>query len=192
MTVPSRRAARGTRPSGRPKPFLLATGDEDALLVARTRIGCAEKYCFVSPSHDALEGIVDKARLYEAAREHESHIRGFTSSGMRATSMRPSQRSARPATSSRHWPTNGGASGAASSSAPNTHADLRQILLDFVALGLVAIPIEIIPGGDGDVHSVSHLHRSHRSSSRVADEAKDPAVPAECGRRLRPGDYGPA
>jgi predicted ATP-grasp superfamily ATP-dependent carboligase len=42
-------------------------------------------------------------------------------------------------------------------------AELRRILQGFLSLGLVAIPIEIIPGSDGDVHSVSaYIDRTRR------------------------------
>ena len=52
------------------RPFLLPTGDRYALLVARYQEQFRSKYCFVIPASDALEGIVDKARLYETARRH--------------------------------------------------------------------------------------------------------------------------
>jgi D-aspartate ligase len=138
----------------REKPFLLPTGDEDALLVARHQDQLAEKFCFVLPSRDALEGIVDKARLYETARQHDIphprfHVVRHASDIEAAVGAIGTPCYVKPALAHewrRHRP--GKLERAAND------ADLRRILSDFVALGLVAIPIEIIPGSDGDVHSV--------------------------------------
>src|SRR5262245_39778165 len=44
-----------------PKPFLFATGDEDALLVAKFRDRLAERFCFVLPEYEVMQAIVDKA-----------------------------------------------------------------------------------------------------------------------------------
>ena len=57
-------------PATKDKPFLLATGDRYALLVARYQEQLAERYCFVSPGYDVLDAIIDKAKLYENARRN--------------------------------------------------------------------------------------------------------------------------
>ncbi len=141
-------------PTGGPKPFLLATGDEDALLVARHQDRLSGKYHFVSPSHDALEGIVNKARLYEAARAHDIphprfHVVRHAGDIDAAIAAVGAPCYVKPALAHEWRRQRRGKLARA-----ENDADLRRILLDFVALGLVAIPIEIIPGGDGDVHSV--------------------------------------
>jgi D-aspartate ligase len=139
----------------REKPFLLATGDDDALLLARHQDRLADRFCFVSPSQAALEGIVDKARLYETARRHgvphpRFHVVRGTNDIDAAIDIVGAPCYVKPALA-HEWRRHrrGKLEHAAST------ADLRRILADFVALGLVAIPIEIIPGSDGDVHSVS-------------------------------------
>lgn len=141
-------------PTVGPKPFMLATGDEDALLVSRHQDRLAGKFCFVSPEPDALEGIVNKARLYEAARAHDIphprfHVVRKEDDIDAAIAAVGAPCYVKPALAHEWRRQRRGKLARA-----ENDAELRRILLDFVALGLVAIPIEIIPGGDGDVHSV--------------------------------------
>jgi predicted ATP-grasp superfamily ATP-dependent carboligase len=137
------------------KPFLLATGDEDALLVARHQQRLAERYCFVSPTHDALDGIVDKARLYETARRHgiphpKFHVVRAAGDIEAAIEAVDTPCYVKPAMAHEWRRYRRGKLERARNA-----IELRQILRDFIALRLVAIPIEIIPGTDGDVHSVT-------------------------------------
>lgn len=141
-------------PVAGPKPFLLATGDEDALLVSRNHDRLAGKFCFVSPGPDALEGIVNKARLYEAARAHgiphpQFHVVRHAADIDAAIAAVGAPCYVKPALAHEWRRLRRGKLERAADA-----ADLRRILLDFVSLGLEAIPIEIIPGGDGEVHSV--------------------------------------
>jgi predicted ATP-grasp superfamily ATP-dependent carboligase len=137
------------------KPFLLATGDRDALLVARHQQRLAERFCFVSPSYDALSGIVDKARLYETARRYgiphpKFHVVRNAGDVEAAVESIDTPCYVKPALAHEWRRYRRGKLERAANV-----AELRRILGDFVSLGLVAIPIEIIPGGDGDVHSVT-------------------------------------
>jgi D-aspartate ligase len=142
-------------PEARDKPFLLATGDRYALLVARHQEWLAERYCFVTPSYAALDQIIDKAKLYENARRN-----GFSCPAFYVVKA-----------------SNDIAAAIANVSTPcyvkpalghlwrqvkrtkleraDTAADLRRLLETFVAMGLVAIPQEIIPGADSEVFSVT-------------------------------------
>lgn len=55
---------------GDERPFLMATSDRFALLVARFRELLQESYRFVSPSFPIIDAIVDKSKLYETARRN--------------------------------------------------------------------------------------------------------------------------
>ena len=160
-------------PGARNKPFLLATGDRYALLIARHQERLADRYCFVTPSYAALDQIIDKdvnARrngfpcpVFHVVNPSCTRTRGgtafhvqyFTSSGTATTLKRRSPMFRRPATSSPRWATCGARSSAPSFERADTAADLRRILETFVDLGLVAIPQEIIPGADSEVFSVT-------------------------------------
>jgi len=145
------------------RPFLLATGDQDALLLARHQERLADKFCFVTPSFEVLEGIVDKARLYETARQHAiPHPRFYVvrqaADVEAAIAAVDTPCYVKPAMA-HEWRRHrrGKLEYAAS---PD---ELRRTLQGFLALGLVAIPVEIIPGSDGDVHSVStYIGRDRR------------------------------
>jgi predicted ATP-grasp superfamily ATP-dependent carboligase len=137
------------------KTFLLATGDQDALLVARHQARLADRYCFISPSHAVLESIVDKAKLYDTARRHgiphpRFHVVRDAGDIDAAIEVVGAPCYVKPAIA-HEWRRyrRGKLEYAASTK------ELRRILQDFVALRLVAIPVEIIPGSDGDVHSIS-------------------------------------
>jgi D-aspartate ligase len=141
--------------AGAEKPFLLPTGDEDALLVAKHREPLAAQYCFVLPDHDVLEGIVDKARLYETARAHgvphpRFHVVRRADDIDDAVEAVGTPCYVKPAMAHEWRRQRRGKLERASDA-----ADLRQILRDFIAHDLTAIPVEIVPGNDGDVHSVS-------------------------------------
>ena len=196
--------------SGR-KPFLLATGDQDALLLARHQDRLASKYCFVMPSFAVLEGIVDKARLYESARQHgiphpRFHVVRNAGDIDAAIETVGTPCYVKPAMA-HEWRRHRRGK---LESAANV-AELRQILLGFIAMRLVAIPIEIIPGGDGDVHSVSaYIDRSGRpvawrtkrkirqfplgAGDGCAQEITDEPAVAELGLKLLAvlGHRGPA
>jgi predicted ATP-grasp superfamily ATP-dependent carboligase len=136
------------------RPFLLATGDQDALLVAKHQERLARKFCFILPGHSTLEGIVDKARLYEAASRFEIphprfcvvRVAADIEEAVRKVGAPCYVKPAMAHEFRRHR------QGKLESAADE--AELRRILLGFLAMRLVAIPIEIIPGSDGDVHSV--------------------------------------
>lgn len=137
------------------RPFLLATGDQDALLVAKHQNQLSEKYCFVCPSYSSLEGIIDKAKLYETAKQHGFPHPGFqvvreTSDIDAAIANVPTPCYVKPALAHEWHRFKRGKLERA-----NTPAELCQILSSFIGLRLVAIPMEIIPGSDGDVYSVS-------------------------------------
>jgi predicted ATP-grasp superfamily ATP-dependent carboligase len=141
------------RPSG-PKPFLFATGDQDALLVARHRERLAEKYCFVIPPFAVLEAIVDKALLYTTAREHgiphpKFHVVRERSDIEAAVEAVSTPCYVKPAMGHEWRRVRRGKLEKA-----GDPAELRRILEDFVSLGQIAIPIEIIPGSDSDLHAL--------------------------------------
>jgi D-aspartate ligase len=148
------------------KPFLLATGDQDALLLARHQERLADKYCFVTPSFEVLTRIIDKATLYEIAKEHQIphprfHVVRDAADIEAAIESVGAPCYVKPAMS-HEWRRHRRGKLAF---AANTD-DLRRILLGVLTLGLVAIAIEIIPGSDGDVHSVStYIGRNRRSIS---------------------------
>lgn len=137
------------------KPFLFATGDEDALLVAKHRERLAERYCFVLPDHAVMEAIVDKARLYAAAatagiphpRFHVVREASDIDAAIRAVAT-PCY--VKPAMGHEWRRVRRGKLEKAANP-----AQLRRILEDFVALRLTAIPIEIIPGEDSDIYGLS-------------------------------------
>ncbi len=140
--------------SGAPKPFLFATGDEDALLVARHQERLAEKYCFVTPTFAVMEAIVDKASLYEVARQHgiphpKFHVVRVAADIEDAVQAVGTPCYVKPAMGHEWRRVRRGKLEKA-----HDPDELRRILQDFVALGLTAIPIEIIPGTDGDLHGL--------------------------------------
>ncbi len=199
------------QPASGKKPFLLATGDQDALLVARHQDRLAEKYRFVSPAYDALLGIVDKARLYTTAERHgiphpRFHVvRDFGDIDAAIESV-GTPCYVKPAMSHEWRQLRRGKLEIA-----RTAGELRQILTSCVEMRLVAIPIEIIPGTDGDVHSVStYIDRSGhavawRTKRKIrqfppdagdgcAQEISDQPAVAELGLKLLEitGHRGPA
>jgi predicted ATP-grasp superfamily ATP-dependent carboligase len=136
------------------KPFLFVTGDEDALLVARHQDRLAERYDFVTPAYAVLEAIVDKARLYTTAREHgiphpRFHVVTAASDIEAAVAAVGTPCYVKPAMGHEWRRVRRGKLEVARDA-----AELRRILGDFVALGLTAIPIEIIPGTDHDLHAL--------------------------------------
>ena len=142
-------------PEYSPKPFLLATGDQDALLVAKHQERLREKFHLVSPSYQALEGIIDKARLYEMARQNgiphpRFHVVRQARDIDAAVELIGAPCYVKPAMSHEWRRVRRG-----KLEAVETVEELRRILKTFLELQLVTIPIEIIPGSDGDVHSVS-------------------------------------
>jgi D-aspartate ligase len=136
------------------RPFLLATGDQDALVVARHQERLRAKYCFVCPSHEALEGVVNKAKLYATAGRHgiphpRFHVVEGSGDIEAAIASVGTPCYVKPALAHEWRRVRRGKLQLA-----QTPDELRNILANYVELGLVAIPIEIIPGSDGDVHSV--------------------------------------
>jgi predicted ATP-grasp superfamily ATP-dependent carboligase len=145
------------------KPFLLATGDQDALIVARHQSQLREHYCFVCPSHDVLLSMVDKARLYEFARDAGFAVPGFhvvrnPSDIEPAIHAVPTPCYVKPALGHEWRRVRRGKLSLAHSA-----SELRHLLHEYLELGLVAIPMEIIPGEDGAVFSVStYIDRTGR------------------------------
>jgi predicted ATP-grasp superfamily ATP-dependent carboligase len=143
------------------KPFLLPTGDRYALLVARYQEQLQEKYCFVIPAYDTLEGIVDKARLYETARRHGIPHPGFVIVTGNddidvAIANVPTPCYVKPALA-HEWRRFKGTK----LERAGTAQELRQVLQTFVEKKLVAVPQEIIPGSDSEVFSVAaYIDRS--------------------------------
>ena len=143
------------------KPFLLPTGDRYALLVARYQDQLEKSYRFVIPAIDALEGIIDKGRLYETARRHGiphpgfEIVRGDDDIDV-ALARVPTPCYVKPALA-HEWRRFRGTK----LERAETAAELRQVLESFVAKALVAVPQEIIPGKDNEVFSVSvYIDRS--------------------------------
>jgi len=137
-----------------PKPFLFATGDQDALLVARHQGRLAEKYRFVTPPFPVLEAIVDKACLYEAARQHgiphpKFYVVRESSDIEAAVAAVGTPCYVKPAMGHEWRRVRRGKLVQA-----RDPDELRQILQDFIALGLTAIPTEIVPGTDSDLHAL--------------------------------------
>ena len=137
------------------KPFLLATGDRYALLVARYQEQLAERYCFVSPSHAVLESIIDKAKLYENARRNGFPIPAFhivkeSKDVEAAVANVPTPCYVKPALGHQWRQVKN-----TKLERADTAAELRRILEKFIGLGLIAIPQEIIPGKDNEVFSLS-------------------------------------
>lgn len=143
------------------KPFLLATGDRYALLIARYQDQLAERYCFVSPSYALLDAIIDKAKLYENARRNgflcpAFHIVRERKDIDAAVANVPTPCYIKPALGHQWRRVKN-----TKLERANTEAELRRILENFLALGLIAIPQEIIPGKDSDVISLSaYIDRS--------------------------------
>jgi predicted ATP-grasp superfamily ATP-dependent carboligase len=142
-------------PEQRDRPFLLATGDLFALLVAKQQDSLRSRYCFVCPSHAVLESIIDKAKLYETAKANgfahpKFHIVRDRSDVDAAIAAVPTPCYVKPALAHhRRRFTKSKLERA------ETVEELRRTLLDFIDNGLVAIPLEIIPGSDSEVFSVS-------------------------------------
>ncbi len=142
-------------PPQREKPFLLATGDEDALLVARHQDRLREKFCFVSPSYATLDGIIDKAKLYTTAKQHgiphpQFHVVREANDIDAAIAVVGTPCYVKPALAHEWRRFRRGKLVRA-----NSPEELRRILLSFIDIRLVAIPIEIVPGSDADVQSLS-------------------------------------
>ena len=137
------------------KPFLLATGDRYALLVARYQEQLAERYCFVSPGYAVLDAIIDKAKLYENARRNgipcpAFHVVQESRDIEVAVANVPTPCYVKPAMGHKWRRVRD-----TKLERADTAAELRRILEDFLALGLIAIPQEIIPGKDSEVFSLS-------------------------------------
>jgi len=137
------------------KPFLLATGDQDALLVAKHQARLSEKFCFVCPSYAVLEGIIDKAKLYPTAKRHgiphpTFHIVSDANDIDAAIANVGTPCYVKPALAHEWRRFRRGKLERA-----NSPDELRHALLSFIEMRLVAIPMEIIPGGDSEVYSVS-------------------------------------
>ena len=142
-------------PKPHERPFLLATGDRYALLVARFQNQLKSKYCFVCPSYVAIEAIIDKAKLYETAKRNGfphpkfSVVRESTDVDEAIANI-PTPCYVKPALA-HEWrlikPSK--------LERADNEGQLRRILDRFIEAGLVAIPMEIIPGDDGDVVSLS-------------------------------------
>lgn len=149
--------------ASRPKPFLLATGDQDALLVARHRERLSARFSFVLPNLPALNAMVDKARLYTTARQHGiPHPKFHVVEG--AQDIEPAMQDVatpcyvKPALGHEWRRVRRGKLEKA-----ENPEELRRILEDFVALGLTAIPIEIIPGEDSDIYGLcTYIDREGR------------------------------
>ena len=141
-------------PRGGDKPFLLATGDQDVLLIAKHQTALHDKFCFITPSHAALENLVDKSRLYAIAHAHRVPHPDFqvvrTAQDIDVAIARIGTPCyVKPALAHEWRRMRRGKLVRAES----TEA-LRRSLLDFIGIGQVAIAIEIIPGRDSDVYSV--------------------------------------
>ncbi len=139
----------------KPKPFLFATGDEDALLIARHRDRLAKGFCFVLPEFAPLEAIVNKASLYARAAEHgiphpRFHIVRGAGDIEAAVEAVGCPCFVKPAMGHEWRRVRRGKLEKAGNA-----AELRRILQDFISLNLTAIPIEIIPGEDSDLYGLS-------------------------------------
>jgi D-aspartate ligase len=137
------------------KPFLFATGDQDALLVAKHRERLADKYRFVLPDFAVMEAIVDKASLYATAKQHgiphpQFHVVREIGDIDAAIAAVATPCYVKPAMGHEWRRVRRGKLEKA-----NDPAELRRVLEDFIALRLTAIPIEIIPGGDSDIYGLS-------------------------------------
>jgi D-aspartate ligase len=137
------------------RPFLLATGDQDALLVAKHQETLGGKYCFVCPPHAALEAIVNKASLYEMARANgiahpRFHVVRAAHDVELAIESLETPCYVKPALAHEWRRFRRGKLVRADSP-----QELRRALQDFIEIGVAAIPIEIIPGSDSEVYSVS-------------------------------------
>jgi predicted ATP-grasp superfamily ATP-dependent carboligase len=150
-------------PAGGSKPFLFATGDEDVLLVARHRDRLAQKYTFVVPSFEAVEAVVDKARLYETAQAHDiPHPRFRVVHGVEDIEEAVAQ----VATPCYVKPAMGHVwrrKRRGKLEKAENPEELRRILRDFLTLGQTAVPLEIIPGDDSDLYGLSaYIDRNGR------------------------------
>ncbi len=146
------------------RPFLLATGDRYALLVAKYQARLDARYCFVCPSYAVLDAIIDKAKLYETAKRHgiphpRFHVVADRAEIDVAVATVPTPCYVKPALAHQWRSLKRGQK----LERADTPAQLRAILQDFIEAGQVAIPLEIIPGNDSDVFSVcTYIDRSGR------------------------------
>ena len=137
------------------RPFLMPTGDRYALLVAKYQERLRQKYCFVIPAYATLDGIIDKARLYETARHNGIPHPGFEVVRCHddidgAIANVPTPCYIKPALA-HQWRN----FKRTKLERAETAEELRQVLESFVQKGLVAVPQEIIQGQDSEVISVS-------------------------------------
>jgi len=193
------------------KPFLMPTGDEDVLLVAKHRDRLGERFRFVVPALPVMEAIIDKARLYDAARRNgiahpRFHVVREQADIEAAVESIGAPCYVKPALSHLWRRMRRGKLEKAEDA-----AQLRRILQDFISLGLVAVPVEIIPGSDGEVHSLcAYVDRTGRpvawrtkrkirqyplgAGDGCAQEITDESDVAELGLKLLSviGHRGPA
>lgn len=134
--------------------------------MARYQEQFRSKYCFVIPASDALEGIVDKARLYETARRHGiphpvfEVVRRSADIEIAITRV-PTPCYVKPALA-HEWRRFRNTK----LERAGTTTELRRVLESFVEKKLVAVPQEIIPGMDSEVFSVSaYIDRSENASA---------------------------
>ena len=150
-------------PQGGEKPFLIATSDRFALIVARFQEELGQSYRFVSPGFDVIEAIIDKSRLYETARKHglphpRFHTVASSTDIEHAVGAIATPCFVKPALGHRWRRYKSGKLELA-----RDPVNLRRILEEFVAHGLVAVVQEIIPGPDSDVASVfAYIDRAGR------------------------------
>jgi predicted ATP-grasp superfamily ATP-dependent carboligase len=143
------------RPQRAERPFLLATGDRWALLVAEHQERLKARYRFVCPSYATLAGIIDKAKLYESATrsgfpcpkfyvvEGKSDIEAAVAAVSTPCFVKPAL--------AHRWR----AIRNSKVERAGTADELRRILAVFVEMGMVAVPQEIIPGDDSQIFSVA-------------------------------------
>lgn len=145
------------------KPFLIATSDRFAMLVARFQGLLRQHYHFVTPAFEVIEAIIDKAALYETARAHgipqpAFHVVASSSDIEPAVRAVPTPCYVKPALGYRWRRFKHGKLERAA-----TATDLRRILGESVAHNLVVIAQEIIPGPDSGIYSVfAYIDRSGR------------------------------
>jgi predicted ATP-grasp superfamily ATP-dependent carboligase len=148
-------------PEPHERPFLLATGDRFALFVAKYQQLLSSKYCFVVPSYATLDAIIDKAKLYQTAQNAGVPHPQFCVVADRrdvdaAIAGVPTPCYVKPALA-HEWR----AFADTKIERAETETELRRILDAFIERGLVAVPLEIIPGSDTEVFSVcTYIDRS--------------------------------
>jgi D-aspartate ligase len=168
-------------PRGNCKPFLLATGDQDALLVAKHQERLRTKFCFVVPSHVALEAIIDKSRLYSTAQAHgvphpKFHVVREAMDVEAAIATVGTPCYVKPSLAHEWRRVRRGKLVRA-----DTPDELRRVLHSFVGMNHAAIPIEIIPGLDSEVFSVSTYIDSHGSPVGFRTKRKLRQYPVDAG-----------